>query len=70
MCIDKYDVYKVETIGDAYMVTSGIPVLNGNAHALHICNMALDIRNSMIEFKSPVHSNEVIRIRIGIHSGL
>ncbi|XP_061188586.1 guanylate cyclase beta-like [Saccostrea echinata] len=68
-CIDKYDVYKVETIGDAYMVTSGIPVSNGHAHALHICNMALDIRDSMTNFRSPVHSSEVIKIRIGIHSG-
>uniref|UniRef100_K1QFT3 Atrial natriuretic peptide receptor A n=1 Tax=Magallana gigas TaxID=29159 RepID=K1QFT3_MAGGI len=68
-CIDKYDVYKVETIGDAYMVTSGIPVSNGTAHALHICKMALDIRNSMTDFKSPVHIDEFIRIRIGIHSG-
>lgn len=68
-CVDKYDVYKVETIGDAYMVTSGIPVSNGTAHALHICKMALDIRDSMTDFKSPVHIDEFIRIRIGIHSG-
>ena len=34
---------QVETIGDAYMVVSGLPVRNGNNHAREISRMSLSI---------------------------
>ena len=68
-CIDKYDVYKVETIGDAYMVASGVPTPNGDVHASEICRMAVDILNNMSNFRVSHLQNRPLQIRIGIHSG-
>ncbi|XP_055970778.1 retinal guanylyl cyclase 1 [Sorex fumeus] len=67
--IGSHDVYKVETIGDAYMVASGLPQRNGQRHAAEIANMALDILSAVGSFRMR-HMPEVpIRIRIGLHSG-
>ncbi|KAL2096445.1 hypothetical protein ACEWY4_008593 [Coilia grayii] len=67
--LSNHDVYKVETIGDAYMVASGLPKRNGNKHAAEIANMSLNILSSVGTFKMR-HMPEVpVRIRIGIHSG-
>lgn len=64
-----HDVYKVETIGDAYMVASGLPKRNGNKHAAEIANMSLNILSSVGTFQMRHMPNVPIRIRIGIHSG-
>lgn len=34
---------QVETIGDAYMVVSGLPQRNGNLHALNIAQMSIKV---------------------------
>lgn len=60
---------KVETIGDAYMVVSGLPVKNGQKHAMEIANMSLSIMKAVQEFKIKHKPDEKIIIRIGINSG-
>ncbi|XP_036392413.1 retinal guanylyl cyclase 2 [Megalops cyprinoides] len=67
--LSNHDVYKVETIGDAYMVASGLPKRNGNKHAAEIANMSLNILSSVGSFKMRHMPDVPIRIRIGIHSG-
>ncbi|XP_062586842.1 atrial natriuretic peptide receptor 1-like, partial [Saccostrea cucullata] len=67
--INHFDVYKVETIGDAYMVVSGLPVRNGQRHAMEIANMSLSILKAVQEFKIKHIPEEKLMIRIGINSG-
>nr|XP_033478354.1 atrial natriuretic peptide receptor 2-like [Epinephelus lanceolatus] len=67
--IDNYDVYKVETIGDAYMVVSGVPQENGINHAGEIASMALDLVSVCHTFKIPHKPTTQLKIRAGIHSG-
>uniref|UniRef100_A0A8C2TC36 Guanylate cyclase n=1 Tax=Coturnix japonica TaxID=93934 RepID=A0A8C2TC36_COTJA len=67
--LDHHDVYKVETIGDAYMVVSGLPKRNGNRHAVDISMMALDILSFIGSFELRHLPGLPVWIRIGIHSG-
>uniref|UniRef100_A0A665UKZ7 Guanylate cyclase n=1 Tax=Echeneis naucrates TaxID=173247 RepID=A0A665UKZ7_ECHNA len=67
--IGLHDVYKVETIGDAYMVASGVPNRNGTRHAAEMANMSLDILHCIGTFKMRHMPELKVRIRIGLHSG-
>ena len=51
-----FDLYlwKVETIGDAYMVASGVPVPNGNMHAMEVSMMSLDLLAKILTFEIQV----------------
>ncbi|KAM9143685.1 guanylate cyclase soluble subunit alpha-1 isoform 2-T5 [Pangshura tecta] len=60
------DVYKVETIGDAYCVAGGLHK-ESETHAVQIALMALKMMELSDEVMSP--HGEPIKMRIGLHSG-
>ncbi|CAI9578512.1 unnamed protein product [Staurois parvus] len=62
-----HDVYKVETIGDAYMVVGGVPV-PVETHVERVANFALGMRIAAREVISPI-TGDPIQIRVGIHTG-
>jgi len=64
--LDKYGVEKIRTIGDSYMVASGLPRLRPD-HAQALVRMAIEMRDYMAThtFGNGQHVN----FRIGINSG-
>lgn len=67
LLVEKFKLYKVETIGDAYMCCSGLLEPN-TYHAEDVANFAIAARRCVSLVKSPL-TQEPIRMRIGIHSG-
>jgi adenylate cyclase len=64
--LDKYGVEKIRTIGDSYMVASGVP--RGRAdHAQTLVCMALEMRDFIANHT--FHNGRQVSFRIGINSG-
>jgi len=64
--VDIYGLEKIKTIGDAYMVVGGLPVLRED-HATAIANLALDMQSAVAQYNKETKSD--ISIRIGINTG-
>ncbi|KAG1681088.1 Atrial natriuretic peptide receptor 2 [Nymphon striatum] len=67
--IEHFQVYKVETIGDAYMVVSGLPERNGNLHAREIARMSLALLDKVKSFRIRHRPDLQLKLRIGMHTG-
>ncbi|HRG57793.1 MAG TPA: adenylate/guanylate cyclase domain-containing protein [Bacteroidia bacterium] len=69
--IDKYQIEKIKTIGDSYMVAAGLPIEN-TTHAVEMVNAAIEIQDFMNEYildneKSGIKG--LGQLRIGINTG-
>ena len=63
---DVYNLEKIKTIGDAYMVAGGIPNPSSE-HVESVARMALDMRDWLTHYRD---KNDLdIGLRIGIHTG-
>lgn len=74
--IDEFKIYKVETIGDSYMVVGGlleckdgdcVPSKGDTSHALRVVKFGM----AMLEYASTLRKPDgsPLRLRIGVHSG-
>ena len=59
----------METIGDSYVVASGIPTRIGLDHAAEAALMALEMLNVSAKFSLPGREGFPLPLRIGINCG-
>jgi len=68
--IDKYNLEKIKTIGDAYMCAGGIPAAN-DTNPVDVVQAALEIKEYMNKLKEEreAQGKDYWELRIGVHTG-
>ena len=64
--VNKYNVEKIKTVGDAYIVAGGVP-LPTKDHANQVTCFALDMLEAVQNFNRATSRD--LKLRIGIHTG-
>ncbi|XP_055335717.1 receptor-type guanylate cyclase gcy-2-like [Paramacrobiotus metropolitanus] len=64
----EFDAYKVETVGDCYMISSGVPIRN-DKHAAELCFLAHTLLKTSHSFHVASAQDVTLTARIGINSG-
>lgn len=68
--IDKNNLEKIKTIGDAYMAAGGVPIRN-KTNPIHTALAAVQIKNYMLDYKKKqiTKGEPYWKLRIGINTG-
>ncbi|MDP4207201.1 MAG: adenylate/guanylate cyclase domain-containing protein [Bacteroidota bacterium] len=64
--VEKYNIEKIKTIGDAYMCAGGIPYKN-RTNPVEVVLAGLEVQEYMRQLKK--NNNNIWDLRIGIHTG-
>jgi PAS domain S-box-containing protein len=64
--VDHYELEKIKTIGDAYMVVGGVPNPKAD-HVASVADFAIDLLDNIQHFRS--RQGMAIALRVGIHTG-
>lgn len=68
--VERYDLLKVKTIGDAYMVAAGVPrIQTDHAHRLALCALEMMSQFQIWKDHAYLKYNERLEIRMGMNSG-
>ena len=68
--MEKHNIEKIKTIGDAYMAAGGLPTRN-ETHAIDVVRAALEIQDFMLKHakERKARNEPFFEIRIGVHTG-
>lgn len=64
--VERYEVEKIKTIGDAYMMASGLPLPHPE-HAVIMADMALEVQAALADWRA--REGLDVHLRMGMHSG-
>uniref|UniRef100_A0A1I7SXS4 guanylate cyclase n=1 Tax=Caenorhabditis tropicalis TaxID=1561998 RepID=A0A1I7SXS4_9PELO len=67
--VQKNKAFKVENVGDAYLICSGIPEVSGYRHLREVCRISLKLQSFMKTFTVRHRPSHILQVKMGITSG-